>query len=209
MTARLRLLVAAVVLFCSAPLAAADDPYPVDVWAQVSYDTEGRATTVDFPDRGDYPAAFLAHLEALLRERTIEPRQLDGQPAVFETGVHLDLTVTPGEGGGSVSVDAIEIMPRALRIPAARMPPELVASGWEGVVLARCTVNPKGRCGRVRVETTVGVTPNAARQFAKQSLAGWLFQPQMLNGQPIESEITIPFRIHAGPNLRRGGRRLL
>lgn len=204
-----RIVLAVLGFVLAMPVLAQDAPYNVDVWAQVSYDAEGRATTVEFPERGEYPAPFIAHLENVLRERAIEPRLLDGQPAVFDTGVYMELKITPGETGGSVSIEQVVEMPRVVRMSTPRMPGELAASGWEGVVLAQCTVNPKGRCGDVRVETTVGVTPNAARQFAKQSLAGWLFEPQKLNGQAIEGEVTIPFKINAGPNLRRGGRRLL
>jgi TonB family protein len=175
------------------PASAQDAPYGIDVWAQVRYDVQGQAVEIEFPDRENYPDAFVARMEAVLRERPIEPRKYKGRPADFDTGVFIRLTVTPSEDGAMVAVDAVTQMPRLLRRTAPRMPRAM--AGWEGELMVRCMVNPKGRCSDVRLKTAVGVTPTAVRQFAVQSMATWRFEPQKLDGVAVEGEVIVPFRI--------------
>jgi hypothetical protein len=194
-------------LACLLPMAApaaepdANAPYPLTIWAQATYDTAGRATEVSFPDKDDYPAPFLAGVDAVIRERTIEPRLLDGEPAVFGTGVMVQLTITPGAERGSVTVDSVEQSPRLLRRSPARVTQRLFETGWRATVKVTCTIAPNGRCGDMKFASDVAGMPSSVRAFAREWLSGWRFEPQTLNGEPIATEITIPFSLMAADPL--------
>lgn len=194
-------------LACLLPMSAiaggpdANAPYPLTIWAQATYDTEGRATEVSFPEKDDYPAPFLAGVESVIRERTIEPRLLDGAPAVFGTGVMVRLTITPGAERGSVKVESVEQSPRLLRRSPARVSPRLFETGWRATVKVTCTIAPNGRCGDMKFASDAVGMPSSVRAFARDWLSGWRFEPQTLNGEPIATEITIPFSLTAADPL--------
>lgn len=179
---------------CRSP--AADAPYPVEIWADASYDVAGRLVELDFPQKADYPAAFLENLRQRVAARPATPYLQAGQPATFETGVRIQLTVTPGAGGGSVSVDGITLAPRVLRMTVAKLPGDISRSGdWDGVVMARCEVTAKGRCSQVEVVEANGLAPATARDLARRSLEGWRFKPQRADGKAIVSPTVVAVRV--------------
>ena len=62
-----------------------------------------------------------------------------------------------------------------------------------GAVRATCTVGTEGRCTTIDVKALPGI-PESVRRFAKASLEGWIFEPQQVNGKPIDGEYTL--RLH-------------
>jgi len=171
-------------------------PYEVEIWAKASYDPSGQLTSLAFVDAASYPAAFLARVEAQLRQQPIEPKLADGVPATFDTSVEVRVTITPKPGGADARIDAIDLSPGVLRRSVARFPRELSAvEGWKGLVVVQCTVSIEGRCGTIDVVKEDAGMPEAGRRFAKESIALWVFEPQRVGGKPITAEVRIPFLI--------------
>lgn len=174
----------------------ASAPYERVVWADVTYAADGQITELDFPQKDDYPAAFLDNLRTRIAARPPQPREHEGRPATFRTGVRVTVTVTQGAGGGSVSVDAIEEAPRVTRMTrfVFREQDAILAEAG-GVVRVRCVVSSKGRCQRVDFE--VADVPASTREYALRSMAGWRFEPQRLNGRPVAGSIVVPLEVRA------------
>ena len=59
---------------------------------------------------------------------------------------------------------------------------------------ASCKVDATGRCDAVHVEALAGV-PESARRWAKESMEGYQFEPQRVNGRAVPGEATVNFRL--------------
>lgn len=181
---------------------AADEPYEVVVWADAEYSAAGELVELEFVGAKEYPEAFLANVRNRIVAREYTAPVVDGQPATFETGVRVTLTVTPGAGGGQVKIDEIADSARVLRMSAAKRPANVNSMDWNGTVVARCTVTVKGRCNLAEVMERSGLDAAAAGTFAKGSLEGWRFKPQRVNGNPIESDVVVPITLEAEGSVR-------
>ncbi len=166
-------------------------PYSVEVWARVLFDTQGRATEYALVDEAQYPAQFAANVKERVARAKIPP-PLDGaEAATLRSGVRLDFEVTPSAHGGSVKIVGLSMGPLPTKRYYASYPKDVAKTGgWEGEVQASCTVSPEGRCTTVEVKALPGI-PESVRRFAKASLEGWTFEPQQLNDKPIEGEYTL------------------
>lgn len=174
----------------------ATEPYELVVWADVTYAPDGQITALTFPQKDEFPAAFLDNIGARIAARPPQPREHEGEPVTFETGVRVTVTVKPGASGGSVSVDAIEEVPRVTRMTKFVLREQDVILAQEGgVVRVRCTVSSKGRCQRVDFE--VADVPTETRDYALRSMAGWRFEPQRANGKPVAGSIVVPLEVEA------------
>lgn len=192
-------LLATLVAFALAAPAAAQEaeaPYEMSIWADVTYAADGQITKLEFPQEDEYPAPFLQNIAARIAARPLQPREDNGQPATFETGVRVTVTVTPGAGGGSVSVDAIDEAPRVTRMTKFVIrEQDAILSENGGVVRVRCTVSAKGRCQRV--DFVSADVPASTRDYTQRSMAGWRFEPQRLNGKPVAGSIVVPLEIES------------
>ncbi|MGH8104698.1 MAG: hypothetical protein ACREO2_00100, partial [Arenimonas sp.] len=126
-------------------------PYKLVVWADVMYDTTGRPTQISFPDKDKYPAKFIQNLQIKLSQSRINPPLDNDLPATFETGVRIDLTITPSESGGSVKIDGMYEQPRVTKKAMDKYPPELLQANWTGVVKVKCTVGLEGKCSKLEL----------------------------------------------------------
>jgi len=190
-------LVIAAVVVVPAVAQEAGAPYQLRVWADVSYEGDGRITRLEFPQQDEYPAAFLENLAARIAARPPQAREHEGRPVTFQTGVRVTVTVTPGDGGGSVSVDSIEEAPRVLRMAkfVMREQDPFLPSDASGVLRVRCVVSPKGRCQRVDFEAAGADVSASTRDQVLRSMAGWRFEPQRLDGKPVAGSIVVPVQV--------------
>src|SRR6185295_3396158 len=163
------------------------EPYSASVCAMVQFGYDGRATDIAIVDVEQYPAAFVENVRKRLEAARVPPAVVDGKPALLKSGVELRFMVTTNEkGGGTVRVEGISIGPMPKRKYLAAYPEERKGSrGWEGEVRGTCKVNPQGRCGAIEIASVPGM-PESVRKYAKASLEHWEFEPQRLDGQPIE-----------------------
>ncbi len=185
---------AALALACgyAAPVQAADAaPYKVSVRASVLFAPDGTAAEVRVIDEATHPQAFVDNVKARLQKARIPPQQADGQPATFRTGVLLDYLVTPEASGGKVTLTSLKMAPLPTKQFFASYPTDIAqAGGWRGAVQASCVVGVEGRCTAITVRALPGM-PDSVRRYARVSLEGWLFQPQELNGKPVEGEYEV------------------
>ncbi|MES2585006.1 MAG: energy transducer TonB [Pseudomonadota bacterium] len=171
-------------------------PYTVEVWARVLFDTQGRATEYALVDEAQYPAQFAANVKERVARAKIEPPRDAGEAATLRSGVRLDFQVTPSAEGGSVKIVGLSMGPLPTQRYYASYPKDVAkAGGWEGEVQALCTVGSEGRCTAIEVKALPGI-PESVRRFAKASLEGWTFEPQQVNGKPIEGEYTLRLRLN-------------
>jgi hypothetical protein len=171
-------------------------PYTVEVWARVLFDTQGRVAEYALVDEAQYPAQFAANVKERVAKAKIEPPQDDGKAVTLRSGVRLNFLVTPAAEGGSVKIVGLSMGP----IPTYRyyvgFPKDVSRSGgWEGEVQALCKVGAAGRCTAVEVTALPGI-PESVRRFAKASLEEWTFEPQQLNDKPIEGEYQLRMRLN-------------
>lgn len=181
-------------LGCGAGAAEPDDSYTVDVWADVLFDTEGRAQRIDLSAPHDQPDGFVERVKGLLAAaRVPPPRDDSGAAATLQSGVHVWLKVTRSDGAASARITGLEVGPRVLKRYAASMP-QGVSAGGVYDARVRCVVTVRGRCRDIVVDYTTLVN-DSMRRWAAASAAGYEFAPQRLNGQPIEAEVTLPMRL--------------
>ena len=170
-------------------------PYKVAVRASVLFAADGTASDVRVIDEAVHPQAFVDNVKARLQKARIPPQQADGAPATFRTGVLLDFLVAPGEGSGKVTLTSLKMAPLPTKQYFASYPTDIAqVGGWRGAVQASCVVGVEGRCTSITVRALPGM-PDSVRRYARVSLEGWLFQPQEMNGKPVEGEydVTLEF----------------
>jgi len=177
-------------------------PYGVELQGKATYDASGQHSPRALGEAESYPAAFLAHVQAQLRQKPIDPRLADGVPATFDTAVRVRITITPKPGGADARIDGIGHGPGIVRRGNVLYPRDLSAvDGWKGSVVAHCVVDIAGRCGPVDIVNEAPGMPDSARKFAKDSLARWQFEPQRVGGKPITSEFTTTFNLETRNSL--------
>lgn len=172
-------------------------PYQVAVWARVLFGPEGRPAVVELVDNPGLTPQFLQAARERLEKARIEPQQVQGAATSFRTGVRMDFEITPAPTGGNARLLGLAMLPLPIKRLYAEQPSNVAqAEGWTGVLTARCTVGPDGRCQRVSVRANVAM-PETARRFVKESLELWWFEPQQLAGQPVEGEFETEFALQA------------
>ncbi len=176
-------------------------PYTVDVWARVLFNTEGRVAEYALVDEAKYPAQFAENVKERVAKAKIEPPQDDGKPATLRSGVRLNFLVTPSAEGGSVKIVGLSMGPIPTHRYYVGYPKDVSRSrGWEGEFKALCKVGTEGRCTAVEVTALPGI-PESVRRFAKASLEEWTFEPQLLNDKPIEGEYLWRMRLNTRDDL--------
>lgn len=171
-------------------------PYTVEVWARVLFDTQGKVAEYALVDEAKYPAQFAENVKERVAKAKIDPPQENGQAVTLRTGVRLDFRVTPKAEGGSVKIVGLSMGPMPTHRYFASYPKDVgKTEGWEGEVQALCTVGIEGTCTAVAVTALPGM-PESVRRFAKVSLEGWTFEPQRVNDKPIEGEYKFRVRLH-------------
>ena len=171
-------------------------PYHVEVWARVLFDTHGQATQYALVDEDQYPAKFAENVKDRVARAKVDPPQEEGKAVTLRTGVRMDFLVTPAAEGGSVKVIGLSMGPLPVKKYYADYPKDVAkTSGWEGDVQALCKVSSEGRCTAVDVSALPGM-PESVRRFAKASLEGWTFEPQQVNDKPIDGEYKLRLRLN-------------
>jgi hypothetical protein len=173
---------------------AAGQPYAVDVWADALFGPDGQLQRLDVPEADQYPPAFVAQLKQRFAKARIPPVSDDnGAPATFQTGLGLDLVVTPGADGaaGAVRIAGMRVAARPVLRYTATTPAEVPVStpGHSGTasVTLRCTVTIEGRCEDIEV-VQIDAGSESFRRWGLASMAGWRFEPQRVNGKPVTSQ---------------------
>ena len=79
-----------------------------------------------------------------------------------------------------------EIKPPERLQPVARMPPEAIAAGVQGVVILELVINEEGLVSDVKVLRSIPLLDQAAIETARQ----WRFSPTLVNGRPAPVVMT-------------------
>lgn len=177
--------------------AAAQDsaqPERASVWTRVLFDAAGRVAEAAVVEPQRYPDDFVRQIVARVSAATITPPQAGGQPATLRTGMEVQVELTPGPQGATVRVLGVRAGPIPMFRKLAALPRELRQHpGWEGEVTGICTVGIDGRCSAIEVQAPPGA-PESYRRRMKASLEMWEFEPQQVNGQPVEGRHVLRLR---------------
>lgn len=167
-------------------------PYRVSVWSRVLFGPDGRPQEIALVDEAAYPPAFVANVRERVARTRIPPPEREGRPVTLRSGVELRFLVTPeAEGRGTVKLLGVGLQPLPLTRYLASFPKDVRRSpGWDGQATGMCLVGADGRCSRVEVKALPGM-PESVRRHVRASLDGWTFEPQQLDGQPVEGEYTL------------------
>jgi TonB family protein len=92
----------------------------------------------------------------------------------------------PSERQGAVRVGGGVKPPERLQFVPARMPPEAVAAGVQGVVILEVAISEEGLVSDVKVLRSIPLLDQAAIDSARQ----WRFAPTLLNGRPVPVMMT-------------------
>ena len=176
------------------------DPYTLEIWADMLFDTSGKLEKMEVPDAAQYPPAFVERVKKQLATSRIPPMKDDaGAPASFQTGMQVVFLITPGavEAGAAATwhVQAIGVGARPVKRYAASRTSDMPAD-TPTVVRVRCEVGTDGRCTTVKVVAADG-TSDVLRRWAMASMRGWVFEPQRVNGLPIASEAQVTLELEA------------
>ncbi len=85
--------------------------------------------------------------------------------------------------------------PELLKRVNPEYPKVLLLAGVEGEVYVRATINEQGK---VENAVVTRATDNRFNDAALDALRQWMFKPAMLDGKPIKTEVTIPFKFALG-----------
>lgn len=186
--------------------AAAGDlkPYQVTVQARVLFGTDGRAREVAVIDADQQPTAFVTAVKDRLAQARIAPPTDQGAPATLGTGVAMGFEVTPAVGGGQgrVRVLGMNLQPLLVKMDVLGMPKDAFATGeTERSVTVQCAVDVQGRCAQVGVKGEPGM-PESVRRWARATTDAWRFEPQTLNGKPIEGSHELTLLVTIEPDLK-------
>lgn len=178
-------------------VAGAADPYPVSVWTRVLFGVDGKPVEYAIVDEDKYPPKFAENVKVRVARATIQPPIVDGKPVTLKSGVEMLFTVTPTpEGGGTVRVDGLSMGPMPVQRFYANYPSDIAGTaGWEGEVTGICKVAGNGRCSSVEVVALPGM-PESVRRYARASLERWEFEPQQIDGKPIEGEFKLTLKLN-------------
>lgn len=167
-------------------------PYRVSVWSRVLFGPEGKPLEIALVDEAQYPAAFAANVRDRVARTRIPPPERAGQAVTLRSGVELRFLVTPSaDGRGTVKLLGVGLHPLPLNRYLASFPKDVRRSGgWEGQATGVCQVGTEGRCTQIDVKALPGM-PESVRRHVRASLEAWTFEPQQLDGQPIEGEYTL------------------
>ncbi len=207
MQTAIHLALLAALLVPAAHAAAASDPtkpYQVTVQARVLFGTDGRAQDVAVIDADRQPAAFVNAVKERLAKARIAPPTDQGAPATLGTGVAMGFEVTPAPAGGQgqVRVTGMNLQPLLVKMEVLAMPRDAFAADeTERRVTLQCTVDLQGRCAQVGVKGAPGM-PEAVRRWAKATTDAWRFEPQTLNGKPIEGSHEVTLVVMIEPDLK-------
>ncbi|MBI3368876.1 MAG: energy transducer TonB [Burkholderiales bacterium] len=183
------------VLLLPAQAETPDAPYPISVWARVLFGPDGRPLEYSLVDEDTYPIKFAENVKARVAHAVVPAPQLNGKPVTLRSGVELRFVVSPNaEGGGAVRLDGVSMGPMPTKTFFASYPTDGQSSVWAGQVTITCTVGVSGRCTAIEVPQTPGM-PEAVRRFARVSFEQWEFEPQQLDGQPVEGTYSLRLRL--------------
>jgi len=171
----------------------------LNVWFDVLFDENGQAKEVVPIDEASQSPGFWQQMSARLQKARIPPRQEEGRNASFRTGVRLYLNVDPAKS--TVAISSMQMVPIPTRIAYASYPKDAASkAGWEGEVKMICRVGTDGTCVESKVEMPAGM-PESLRRYGRASMEQWRFQPQEVNGKPVEGEYVVLMRLKTADDM--------
>jgi hypothetical protein len=170
----------------------------LSVWARALFGKDGKAAEYAIVDEERYPAKLAANVKARLAHAKIDPPLVNGEPATLRTAIEFRFEISSTSQGPVVKAVGMAMSPLMLK---SEPDAPLRVVGWKGEVTATCQVGVEGKCLSVAVAAP-NDTPENVRRYARFSLERARFEPQEIDGKPIQGEYrhTITIDSDAGPN---------
>lgn len=185
--------------------AEAGDPGSRTAWfrARIVLDAAGQLGSLEWVGTRPEERLVTAPLEAMVRKWEFEPGMLDGVPAVTETGLLLQVTLSKNAAGGI-----------ALQIGEARTgafgqsspppyPREQLKRGGQARVLLEVRTDPQGKVESAKMLDYKGSTnaSNARKDFetaALQAAMSWTYLTEQVGGKGIPVSLRVPIAFCLG-----------
>ena len=168
------------------------------VWAAATFDKTGALAALNYSRLAAHSTEFLDQLRVPLTRMRIKPVIVDGEHVTFETGLRITVKISMEGRSARYSVQSVQIQP----LPLKTFSPDsksLRLGNYETVrfqVDATCRVTKEGSCLEVHVRPIGGTAPEVFVKAVKEAYRQWIFEPQKVNGQPVEGEATMGFALN-------------
>ena len=186
------------------PAAAADPPAAPSVVSfkasvRVDVDASGRPVKVEAP--ADLPDAIRGYIEGRVASWHYQPARQDGVAVPATTYVSVGACALPdaASGGYRLGVDFKGNGPGLMTESGALMPPEYpreaMRAGATGVYKVVYSV---GAAGKARVDAIESMNDASRRYYQafRMALEKWVaampYAPEVVNGQPVSTQVSIP-----------------
>lgn len=156
-------------------------------WADI--DRSGRLASFA-PDRPAHPGLVEA-LQHELLQMAFVPAHRDSGPIPIRTHVNGEYTLQAQGDEYVLHVERVNAGPKVLLTDLPKPPRRLAAlneSGWARVVF---TVGTDGKARDVTIEAAEG--PSEIRRNVRESIMRWRFEPEMIDGAPVETRLRQDF----------------
>jgi TonB family protein len=172
-----------------------DDRLPI--WTTVKVAADGSPSVVAFDDAAQ--EKFRGAIEASLPLWRFAPARHDGQAVDAEVPMLFFVTRAPKAATAPLKPDR---MPKVIKQERPNYPLSLRATGQQGEVTMRFTVDENGDVKNARV---VRSNHPDFEEPALEAVSKWKFKPAMARGKPVEMSMQIPIVFNLnGANLSSG-----
>lgn len=163
-------------------------------------DPGGRVVDADLK-ASDVDEAFATTIEGLVKQWRFRPAMADGQPAAATTTLTTQVVVDIDENQ-SAKVTARYLRhgaaPDGLQLPP-RYPKDAMRRQVSAEVAVVATVDAEGQPMKVELHSLMMNLDDArlGKRFAAEAMEtirGWKFQPEQVNGKPVASKVVVPIK---------------
>ncbi len=169
----------------------------MSVTARIEYDTNGQVLHSEIIDNLGLKPTFIELIQTSLSHKHFEPHKVDGNPVRFLTGVRLELSITSDNNSMDVEIKDYEIFPLTKKSFYLPTPRSLVFISSKSPIRVSCIVGVDGSCTSIDVDVPVGIPRSDAIKYTKSMFSQWKFEPQQVNGIPVEGLRILTFKFNS------------
>jgi hypothetical protein len=181
-------------LICSSVFAGQPEYAKFTREARMSLDATGKVTVLTFVNLKVTKDLIGQRLDPVIRSWQFEPARINGVPMPAETTLSLNLDAVRNSDGGY----AIHVLDAFTGVAFVAMtkpdyPMRELVAGKEAIVILLVSVADTGGASDIAVENIL--TNGSKDHFvdaATDAVKHWLFQPEKVGGQSVESKVRVP-----------------
>ena len=187
---------------CAAtPVIAADEPIRLYFSADVTIESDGSLSRLEWNRGDEIPAVLRTRLDARVRSWKFVPGTIEGTPAVTETTLQLRLLATPQGDDVALQVENATTGATLVDMVPPDYPREALRRGAEAAVLANLSVSPGG----AREVSIAGYDGDQRMRPKFEKAVDGMFRGvtvefERVGGLPAPAEFAVPVEFCLGTN---------